>query len=101
MKTVPWDELKHRKVSPKRVAEIERAARREAVEMTLRELREFSGKTQSEVAAASEMAQSELSRLERRDDFLVSTLKRYVEALGGELEVSAVFGRRRIRLGDL
>jgi hypothetical protein len=46
------------------------------------------------------MTQSELSRLESRDDHLTSTLRRYVEALGGTLEISAVFGKRRIKLTD-
>jgi hypothetical protein len=46
------------------------------------------------------MTQSELSRLESRDDHLTSTLRRYVEALGGTLEISAVFGGRRIKLTD-
>jgi hypothetical protein len=46
------------------------------------------------------MTQSELSRLEGRSDHLTSTLRRYVEALGGTLEISAVFGKRRIKLTD-
>jgi hypothetical protein len=44
------------------------------------------------------MTQSELSRLERRPDHLVSTLRRYVKALGGELEVTAVLGAKRVKL---
>jgi hypothetical protein len=44
------------------------------------------------------MAQSEISRLEKREDFKLSTLKRYVEALGGELEVWAAIGDKRMRL---
>jgi hypothetical protein len=41
---------------------------------------------------------AELSKIERRDDHLLSTLRRYVAALGGELEVVAVFGNERIAL---
>ena len=48
----------------------------------------------------AEMTQSELSRLESRTDHLTSTLRRYVEALGGKLEVTAVFGGRRVKLTD-
>jgi hypothetical protein len=44
------------------------------------------------------MTQSELSRIESRNDHLTSTLRRYVEALGGQLEVTAVFGTRRVKL---
>jgi transcriptional regulator with XRE-family HTH domain len=60
--------------------------------------REVAGKTQGEIAAVVEMTQGQLSRLEHRDDHLVSTLRRYVEALGGELEVVARFNDRTVRL---
>ena len=62
------------------------------------ELRKALGLTQEEAASGSDMTQSELSRLERRDDHLVSTLRRYVEGLGGELEITAVVGDKRVRL---
>jgi predicted transcriptional regulator len=56
--------------------------------------------TQTEVSRTASMTQSELSRLESRNDHLTSTLRRYVEALGGELEVTAVFGSRRVKITD-
>ncbi|MBN1960112.1 MAG: helix-turn-helix transcriptional regulator [Deltaproteobacteria bacterium] len=71
------------------------------LEMDIRELREMSGKTQVEVAQAMEIAQSELSRLERRDDHLVSTLRKYVKALDGDLEIVARFGNKSIKLHSL
>jgi len=46
------------------------------------------------------MSRSERSRLEARADHLTSTLCRYVEVHGGELEVTAVFVERRIKLTD-
>ena len=57
----------------------------------------------SDVARTAEMTQSELSRLESRGDHRISTLTRYVEALGGELEVAAIFaifGGRRVELTE-
>lgn len=69
------------------------------VHLTIRAVREAVGKTQVEVAADSSMDQSDVSRLEGRKDFedcLVSTLRRYVAALGGELELVAAFGDRKI-----
>jgi transcriptional regulator with XRE-family HTH domain len=66
--------------------------------MDLRELREAAGKTQEESADVLEKAQSEISRIEGRSDYRLSTLQRYVAALGGELEVVASFGNRRVRL---
>lgn len=54
---------------------------------TLRRLREARALTQSTVAELLDMDQSEVSRLERRSDMLLSTLKRFVQATGGELHV--------------
>jgi hypothetical protein len=45
-----------------------------------------------------EMKQSELSRAERREDHLLSTLRRYVEGLGGELQVVARVGDKVVKL---
>ena len=80
------------KLTPEKEAEDRAWVEHELLEMSLREMREMVGKNQVDVAAAVETTQSELSRLERRDDFFLSTLKKYVKALGGELEVIARFG---------
>lgn len=53
----------------------------------LRRLREARSLTQERIAALLSMDQSEISRLERRTDMLVSTLKRYVESTGGEMHI--------------
>jgi hypothetical protein len=98
MKVHRWEDIKRRRLSADKVKAIEDRAKREVLLMTLRELRELSGKTQNEVAEVTEMTQSELSRAERREDHLLSTLRKYVEALGGELEVVAVLDDKRIRL---
>jgi transcriptional regulator with XRE-family HTH domain len=66
--------------------------------MTLQELRENADKSQYEIAAVSGVSQMEISRAERRTDHRVSTLRRYVRALGGELEVFARFPRKVVRL---
>jgi transcriptional regulator with XRE-family HTH domain len=69
--------------------------------MNLRSLRESLGKTQDEIARRAAMTQSQLSRLERRDDHLLSTLRKYVRALGGDLEVVAVLRKKRVSLRDV
>jgi transcriptional regulator with XRE-family HTH domain len=66
--------------------------------MDLRELRELLGKTQQEIAVLIERSQGQVSETERRQDLRLSTLRSYVEALGGELEVIASFGDKRIKL---
>lgn len=71
------------------------------VHLTLRTIRDATGKTQVEVATESGIDQSDISRLEARDnldDCQVSTLRRYVAALGGELQLVAVFGDKKIAL---
>ncbi len=76
-----------------------RAAR--GVHLTLRSVRDAVGKTQTELARDSEIDQSDISRLETRtnfDDCQVATLRRYVEALGGKLELIARFGDKNIAL---
>jgi hypothetical protein len=98
MKTHRWDDLKRSRLSPEELEQIHREAEQEVLELNLRAVRELVDRTQQDVAGASGMAQSEVSKTERRNDHLISTLRRYVEALGGELEVSAVFGDKRIRL---
>lgn len=95
-----WKSLQNAKLSPEAQARVRARARRELEELTLKALRQDLELTQVEVSRAASMTQSELSRLESRTDHLTSTLRRYVEALGGELEVAAVFGERRVKLTD-
>jgi transcriptional regulator with XRE-family HTH domain len=67
----------------------------------LRAVREAVGKTQVEIADASDIDQGDVSRLEAReslDECQVDTLRRYVAALGGELELVATFGDKKISL---
>ncbi|HSN91131.1 MAG TPA: helix-turn-helix transcriptional regulator [Anaeromyxobacteraceae bacterium] len=98
MKTKSWKQIERRLFTREEIAEAERLAGREVLEMNLRELRQAAGKTQEQVARAAKMRQSELSRAERRDDHLLSTLRRYVEAVGGELEVVARVGGKVVKL---
>lgn len=74
---------------------------RRGVHLTLRAVREAVGKTQMEIADASDIDQGDVSRLEAReslDECQVDTLRRYVAALGGELELVATFGDKKISL---
>lgn len=74
---------------------------RRGVHLTMRVVREAAGKTQTDVAKTSAMNQGDISRLETREDFAdcqVSTLQRYVAALGGQLELVAAFGDKKIIL---
>lgn len=75
----------------KRRARIERRAGELA---TLKHLRQAVERTQEELATSLGVGQDTVSRIERRSDILLSTLRRYVEAMGGELELVARFPDR-------
>ena len=74
--------------------------RRVAVEVragnlaTLKDLRLAVEQTQQDLAATLGVGQDTISRLEKRSDMLLSTLRRYVEAMGGTLELVAQFPNR-------
>ena len=98
MKLHKWSDIKRKHFSEEQIQVFKKKARAELLEMDLRSLRQFAGKTQVELADAASISQAELSRAETREDHRLSTLRRYVEALGGELEVVAHFGDTSIRL---
>jgi transcriptional regulator with XRE-family HTH domain len=60
-------------------------------EMALAELRQAREKTQIDLARALDVGQPAVAKLENRADMYVSNLRRYVEALGGKLEITARF----------
>jgi len=93
-----WADIKAQTMSPERMERARKAAAEEVRSITLRQLREEAGKTQVEMADLAEVTQSALSRMERREDNPIDALRRYVEALGGELEVVAVIGNKRVKL---
>ena len=71
-----------------------RAAELAAEEMSLRDLRRAHRLTQGRVAKALKIGQDGVSRLEQRSDLLISTLRNYVEAMGGDLQLIARFPDR-------
>ena len=62
--------------------------------VTLKKLRQAVERTQDDLAAALGVGQDTISRLEQRSDMLLSTLRRYVEGMGGTLELVAQFPHR-------
>jgi len=70
-------------------ARAEQKAKKILAEMLLAELRKLAGLTQEELAAAMGITQPSLSKLENQDDMQISTLRRLIEALGGQLEIIA------------
>src|ERR1700730_18563953 len=69
---------------------------------SLRELRKAAGKAQAEIAATLRIKQPSVSKIEKQTDMYLSTLRSYVEAIGGELDlVVRLPARRAMRLHRL
>ena len=85
-----WNDLKH-KSSPEVRASLKQEAHAELDRIGFPKLRQARQQTQVAVAERLKVGQGAVSRLEKQSDFLLSTLKEYVGALGGQLEVRAVF----------
>lgn len=60
-------------------------------DLTLAELRKARSLTQDQLAADLQVGQASIAKLERRTDMYLSTLRRFVQAMGGELEIVARF----------
>jgi predicted transcriptional regulator len=69
--------------------------------MTLEELRMARSLSQEEVAASLTVGQPAVAKLEKRTDMHVSNLRRYIEALGGTLEITAHFAGTAVVISDI
>ena len=84
-----------RKLTPRQRKKVEaRAAQLIAEEMTLRQLRQACRLTQQKVAKSLRIGQEGVSKIERRSDLLISTLREYVQAMGGQLSLVVEFPDR-------
>ncbi len=98
MKTHKWSDIKKEKLTAAKRAQIEADVRRELLEMDLKTIREALGITQVTLSKMLKLTQAQISRMEKRQDHKISTLTRYVQALGGNIEVRAIFGDKTVRL---
>ena len=85
-------------LSPARRRRIERAVRQDLTEMLLAEVRRLAGLSQEDLAGAMGVTQATISQMEHQDDMQISTLRRIVEALGGQLEIVANLPAGRISI---
>ena len=86
--------------SPEEKREIEAETNRLREEMTLQELRKALGIEQGELGEILGVKQAAVSRMERRNDILLSTLRKAVEAMGGELIITARFPNAEVCLNN-
>jgi transcriptional regulator with XRE-family HTH domain len=77
---------------------VERRVNETLANMGLDELRAARELTQEHLARIFRVSQGSISRLERRTDMYVSTLEKFIEAMGGKLEIRAVFPSGSVRI---
>ena len=88
------------KMSPEARARVEEGSRQMIREMPLDELRAALDLTQVHLAELLRVKQSSISKMERRSDMYISTLRRIIEAMGGQLEIRAVFPVGVVRISQ-
>jgi hypothetical protein len=82
-------------------AEVKARARRMLAEMALDELREARKLTQKQLATRFKVGQPAIAKLEKRTDMYLSTLRGVIKAMGGDLEIRAVFSDGDVRINQL
>jgi len=95
----PFTELTS-KFSPKRKARVAARVAELKAEMALAELRQAREQTQQDLARSLKVNQPAVAKLEKRADMYVSNLRRYVEALGGKLEITARFPEGSVTIAN-
>lgn len=100
--TAKWSDIRRSKVAPDQEGAAAASAQALRDALALGQLRADRGVTQIELAEWLGKSQGNVSEIEHRKDVYLSTLREYIEALGGRLEVAAVFedDRRIVNLGE-
>lgn len=90
-----------KKMSTKDRAEIKTRSAKLLAELPLERLRSARNLTQTSMAELLGVQQSAVSKIEKRSDMYLSTLRSYVAAMGGNLEIQAVFPEGAVRIDML
>ncbi|HYF97424.1 MAG TPA: XRE family transcriptional regulator [Coxiellaceae bacterium] len=88
------------KLSPQAQTTIKEKTLKMLAEMPLQELRQAKQLSQERLAEILATKQANVSRLERRTDMYISTLRSYIEAMGGKLEIIAQFPDGSVRINQ-
>ncbi|MGV0104649.1 transcriptional regulator [Nostoc sp. DSM 114167] len=99
MKTKPFSELR-KQMSPEQRAKSEIRAKLMSLHITLMELQESLGVTQDDLEKKLSDVESTILELENQEDIQISTLSRYIKALGGNLKIVANFPQEEIVLAQ-
>ncbi len=93
-----FDELVKRTTTKKTQTRAARRTEELLAELLLSEVRQLAGKSQQQVAQSLGIKQPSVSKLEKQSDMQISTLRKILKALGGELEVLAKFPKGTVKI---
>jgi DNA-binding XRE family transcriptional regulator len=85
-----WKDVR-RTLTPEAEARVKGKVETELGKLPLKELRQARALTQDRIAELLQVNQGAVSKLEKRTDMYLSTLRSYIEAMGGTLDIRAVF----------
>jgi DNA-binding transcriptional regulator YiaG len=88
------------RMTPESRTEAEQLFRQHLKEMPLYELRKAQQLSQESLAKALNINQAAVSKMERRTDMYISTLRDYIRAMGGELEIIATFPEGQVKIDN-
>jgi ribosome-binding protein aMBF1 (putative translation factor) len=88
------------KMSPHAKKAVASQVKKMLAKMPLQELRQAKQLSQEHLAEVLDTKQANISRIERRTDMYISTLRSYIEAMGGELEIIAKFPEGQIHISQ-
>jgi transcriptional regulator with XRE-family HTH domain len=94
-----WKDIR-KTLAPEREARLTARVQDEITRLSLHQLREARNLTQTSLAELLRIPQGGVSRLERRTDMYVSTLRNYIRAMGGDLKITAVFPNGAVEISQ-
>ncbi len=86
------------KLSPERQKRVAKRIKSAMAEMPLAELRQARKITQQQIAATLKIKQASVSKMESQTDMYISTMRKYIQAMGGELEIIAKFPEGNVKV---
>jgi DNA-binding XRE family transcriptional regulator len=92
-----WRDIR-RKLSPEQEEETRRYVKSVVEAVTLNQLREARSLTQANLASILGINQGSVSKMEKRTDMYISTLRSFIQAMGGQLQIRAVFPEGEVEI---
>jgi transcriptional regulator with XRE-family HTH domain len=92
-----WKDVR-KPLTPEAEERIQRGVTEAAAVMTLHQLREARNLTQVNLAKVLQINQGAVSKMEKRADMYVSTLRNFIQAMGGQLQVKAIFPEGEVEI---